>query len=304
MRKVRLGIQTFTDKGVICKLFAIVKGEGVASLFVRPEQINNRLTDQVRRLEVDLLGKGVPRTPVHQCDDGALVVLAHHGVALNVAYPAFLIDYLRALLNAHAAFDGAAPLSAAAVALSPLLLAAQVLGQIALGLLVSQDTLVDGLVTDLKALFEEHTIGNLLRRDFLAYQGFYNDPVLLSELLGVASLALTGLSHNICCIGLVAPQGDIAFEFSGNAGSVTTQLQGYLGAVMTLASHQTNLVSFFSAQVCVVHGASLRLAGQKAAILCALEPTRFTHVHFVLEFTMGEKGVFLAFSHPDQQISA
>jgi hypothetical protein len=38
--------------------------------------------------------------------------------------------------------------------------------------------------------------------------------------------------------------------------------------------------------VCVVHGASLRLAGQKAAILCALEPTRFTTVHFVLESAM------------------
>jgi hypothetical protein len=64
---------------------------------------------------------------------------------------------------------------------------------------------------------------------------------------------------------------------------VATQLQGYVGAGVTLALHQTNLVSFFSAQVCVVHGASLRLAGQKAAILCALEPTRFTYVHFVLE---------------------
>jgi hypothetical protein len=64
---------------------------------------------------------------------------------------------------------------------------------------------------------------------------------------------------------------------------VAAQLLSYLGAVVALALHQTNLVSFFSAQVCVVHGASLRLAGQKAAILCALEPTRFTYVHFVLE---------------------
>jgi hypothetical protein len=33
----------------------------------------------------------------------------------------------------------------------------------------------------------------------------------------------------------------------------------------------------------VVHGASLRLAAQKTAILCALESSRFTYVHFVLE---------------------
>ena len=69
------------------------------------------------------------------------------------------------------------------------------------------------------------------------------------------------------------------------------QLQAYLGAVVALAAHQTNLVSFFSAQVCVVHGASLRLAGQKAAILCALEPSRFTYVHFVLEFTIDKNSL-------------
>jgi hypothetical protein len=47
--------------------------------------------------------------------------------------------------------------------------------------------------------------------------------------------------------------------------------------------------------VCVVHGAFLRLAGQKAAILCALEPTRFTYVHFVLEsayLKTAQKGSF------------
>jgi hypothetical protein len=143
---------------VVCELFGVVKGDGVTPLLVRPEQINDRLTYQVRCLEVDLPGKGVAGVPVHQCDDGSLVILAHDGVTLEVAYAAFLINHYRALLDAHAAFDGAAPLAAAAV-----------LGQIALGLLVLQDALVDGLVTDLKALFEEHTIGNLLGRDFLAY---------------------------------------------------------------------------------------------------------------------------------------
>jgi hypothetical protein len=89
---------------------------------------------------------------------------------------------------------------------------------------------------------------------------------------------------------------------------MAAQLQRDLRAVVTLALHQTNLVSFFSAQVCVVHGASLRLAGQKAAILCALEPTRFTYVHFVLEFTTGEKRkkaarscFFRLVSHPSDQ---
>jgi hypothetical protein len=70
-----------------------------------------------------------------------------------------------------------------------------------------------------------------------------------------------------------------------------SQLQSYVGAGVSLALHQTNLVSFFSAQVCVVHGASLRLAGQKAAILCALEPTRFTYVHFVLESAAPKTGL-------------
>jgi hypothetical protein len=134
------------------------------------------------------------------------MVLAHHGVALNVAYSGLLIDYLGALLNAHTTLDGAAPLAATAVALSAWLLAAQVLGQIALGLLVAQDTLVDGLAADVKALFEKHPVGDLLGRDILAYQGFYDAPVLLSELFGVAPLALAGIGHDIGGIGSVTSQ--------------------------------------------------------------------------------------------------
>jgi hypothetical protein len=161
--KVHLGIQTFADKGVIRKLFAIVKGDGLAPVLVWPEQINDCLTDQIGLLEVDLSGKGVPGLPVYQRHDSALVVLAHHGVTLDIAYPAFLIDHLWALLNAHTAFDDAAPLAATAVSLSTRFLAAQVLGQIALRLFVSQDALVDGLAADAKALLKHQPVGDLLR---------------------------------------------------------------------------------------------------------------------------------------------
>ena len=106
------------------------------------------------------------------------MVLAHHGVALNVAYPALQIDHFGALLNAHAAFDGAAPLAPAAVALSAGLLAAQVPGQIALSLFVTQDPLVDGLAADAKALFEHQPVGDLLGRDVQADQSFYASPVV------------------------------------------------------------------------------------------------------------------------------
>jgi hypothetical protein len=160
--KVHPGIQTFADKGVVCKLFAVIKGQGAASVFMWPEQINDRLTHQARLLGIDLRGKGIAGLPVYQGHDGSLVALANHGVALYVADTAFLIDYLGALLNAHTAFDAAAPLAATAVALSARLLAAQVLGQIALGLLVSQNALVDGLAADAKALFEHHPVGDLL----------------------------------------------------------------------------------------------------------------------------------------------
>ena len=114
----------------------------MAPVFVRPEQINDRLADQAGLLEVDLCAKAVPGLSVHQGDDSALVVLAHHGVTLQVAYSALLINHRRALLNAHAAFDRAASLAPTAVAFFAWLLAAQVLGQIASGLLVQQDALV------------------------------------------------------------------------------------------------------------------------------------------------------------------
>ena len=166
MCKVHLGIQAFADKGVICKLLAIVKGQGVAPTFVRPEQINDRLIHQTRLLGVNLRGKGIARLPVYQGHDGALVILANHGVALDVADTVFLINHLGAVLNAHPAFDAAAPLAPAAVALSAKsyerVLASQVIGQVALGLFVSQDALVNGLAADAKALFEHQPVGDLL----------------------------------------------------------------------------------------------------------------------------------------------
>lgn len=57
MSKVHLSIQTVVYEGMICKLFAVVKGDRVTPLFVRPEEINDRLADQAGLLKVTCLAK-------------------------------------------------------------------------------------------------------------------------------------------------------------------------------------------------------------------------------------------------------
>ena len=88
-------------------------------------------------------------------------------------------------------------------------------------------------------------------------------PFVLAKLAGIAPLALANSGLVMGLSRLVALRGTIAFEFARYGRAVAMELSGDIRATEPLAAQYVDLVSFFPGQVCVVHRASFRLAGQK-----------------------------------------
>ena len=148
--EVHRSLQVSCHGGVPCKLFAIVKRDGVAMVLVWIEKPVDGGSDTIGMLAVKAFGKGEARDPVDQGDHHALLILADDGVAFPVAKPYFLSHDVGPLVNADAVLDGTTALVATGIALALGLLAAQVPNQITAAFLVGIDALVDRFMADLQ----------------------------------------------------------------------------------------------------------------------------------------------------------
>ena len=101
-------------------------------------------------------------------------------------------------------------------------------------------------------------------------------PLRWTDLAGIASSALVLASYRMGQSRLLAcALQRIAFEFTRNCRAVASNGRSNARNADAVEFEGVNLVSFCLGQVCIGHGASLRLAGHKELILCTLGQTGF-----------------------------
>ena len=186
---------------------------------------------------------------------------ANDGITLPVAYAAAFVNDGRALLNADAVFERAAPLLPAGVAFAAHLLAAQVAKQVPARALVGVDVLVDAFVADTHWSLQLEPSADLLGGEVQAQVAVHLAPLLCIELACIAPCALAAAGPLMRPGGLVALDTRVALELAGDGRAAAHELCGYDGWGDILATQCVDLVSFFSGQVLVGHRASFRLAG-------------------------------------------
>ena len=166
-------------------------------------------------------------------------------------------DMRRPITQGAPVRDLAPSVPPAGVALSLLLLAAQVLPQLAASGLVSINMLVKRLMADwqlasnlLRTPLQAQQIGGLL-----AHPGGHTSRV--SALLRSVGRQLTGL------LGPIAFKPAVARELPADSRFVSIQQLGNLSLIVSGVHKSVDLISFHLAEMFVIHG-QLRLAGQKA----------------------------------------
>ena len=186
MREVHLCVQTGGDEGMLGKLLAVVKRDRLALVLVGAQQCNHRFSHPGAVARVPLLRQCVARLALHQRDHHALVALADDGVTLPVAYAAAFVNDGRALLNADAVFERAAPLLPAGIAFATHLLAAQVAKQAPARALVGIDVLVDAFVADGDWPLQLEPSADLFGGEVQAQVAVYLAPLPCIELACIA----------------------------------------------------------------------------------------------------------------------
>ena len=275
MCEVHIGIQAVGNEGVLGKLLAIVKCQRQALAFVGSQQFDDGLGYTGAVLGVHPLGQGVARLALHQSDQRALVAFADDRIALPVADAAFFINDGRALLDADPVLNHPTALLATGVALAAHLLAAQMTGQITAAALVLVDVLVNGFVADAKSTLQKQPTGHLLGGERQAQISLHMAPLPGANLIGIAPVTLAGTGLVVGLGGLVAAQPAVALNLACDGRYAAIELSGDARVTEPLAAQRVNLVSFFPAQVCVVHVLCFDWLVQGECILHTLDPTYF-----------------------------
>ena len=289
--EVNISGEARRDELVVCKLLAIVKGDCQTACLVRTQHLDDGCTDWLSFPVGQATRQSKTRHALHQRHQHARVAPPDDGIALPVAQALAAVHHARALLDTHAVLEHPSALMPTAVALAPGFLAAQVACQVATARFVAQDVLVDRLRTDGQHAFERQAPGDLLGREVQAQVGLNVWPFLGRGGARVAAQQLACTRQLLCLIGLVEHRGAVAPELAPDGAARAPELAGNLAGTVSRVMKGLDLVSFVLGQVCVVQSASRRLAGQKDAILCALDPPVLVALHFVLE-SKNENGRF------------
>jgi hypothetical protein len=142
MCEIEVELECFRDEFVLGKLPAVIGSEGVHFVLDRPQEFADLLANGLCRSPRHLSKQGETRFSLRHREQGVLWLFAKQGVHFPVAQAFSGVHAGRALFNRAAIGQLAAPIIAS-VAFATFLLAPQMLVQIASGLLVCQNMLVD-----------------------------------------------------------------------------------------------------------------------------------------------------------------
>jgi len=255
--KVASAFKGLVNLNVRRKLFAVVVGQRFHPVRKGLEPFNNGPADQVGGLVSHLNYDPEAALALDHRHNGPLVVRANDRVAFPMAHLLSSLDMRRPITQGAPVRDLAPSVAPTGVALSLLLLAAQVLPQRAASGLVGINMLVKRLMTDwqfasdlLRTPLHAQQIGGLL-----AHPGGHTSRV--SALLRSLGRQLTGL------LGSIAFKPAVARKLPADGRFVSIQQLGNLSLIVSGFHKGVDLISFHLAEMFVVHG-QLRLAGQEA----------------------------------------
>lgn len=255
--KVASAFERLVNLNVRRKLFAVVVGQRFDPTCKGLEPFNNGVADQLGSLVSHLDYDPEAALALDHRHNGPLVVRADDRVAFPMAHLLSSFDMRRPIPQGAPVRDLAPSVLPAGVALSLLLLAAQVLPQLAASGLVGINMLVKRLMADWQLA------SNLLRTPLqaqqmsglLAHPGGHSRSV--SALLRSLGPQLTGL------LGPIAFKPAVARKLPADGGLVSIQQLGNLSLIVSGFHKGVDLISFNLAEMFVGHG-QLRLAGQEA----------------------------------------
>ena len=255
--KVARAFKGLVNLNVRRKFFAVVVGQRFHPVRKGLEPFNNGPADQIGGLVSHLDYDPEATLALDHRHNGPLVVRANDRVAFPMAHLLSSFDMRRPVTQGAPVRDLAPSVAPTGVALSLLLLAAQVLPQRAASSLVGINMLVKRLMTDwqfasdlLRTPLHAQQIGGLL-----ANPGRHTSRV--SALLRSLGRQLTGL------LGPIAFKPAVARKLPADGGLVSIQQLGNLSLIVSGFHKGVDLISFNLAEMFVVHG-QLRLAGQEA----------------------------------------
>lgn len=152
MGKVNLGIKILRHSSMITEFKAIVIRDGVHPGFVRLQPTGNGLPDGGSRLVGNAFKHRVLGCPFHHRHKDPRMAFANHRITLPITNAFACTYHRRSLINRHVIGDPSSS-TIRAIALPPLLLAAQRVVEITARSFILIDMLVDPLMTDRLALF-------------------------------------------------------------------------------------------------------------------------------------------------------
>ena len=255
--KVASAFERLINLNVRRKFFTVVVGQRFNPVRKGLESFNNGFADQLGCLVSHLDYDPKAALALDHRHHGPLVVRADDRVAFPMTHLLSSFDMRRPITQGAPVRDLAPSVPPAGVALSLLLLAAQVLPQLAASGLVGINMLVKRLMADWQLA------GNLLRTPLhaqqigrlLAHPGGHSRSV--SALLRSLGRQLTGL------LGPIAFKPAVARELPADSRFVSIQQLGNLSLIVSGFHKGVDLISFHLAEMFVIHG-QLRLAGQEA----------------------------------------
>ena len=255
--KVTRALERLINLNVRCKFFTVVVGQRFNPVRKGLEPFHNGFADQLGGLVSHLDYDPKAALALDHRLNGPLVIRADDRVAFPMAHLLSSFDMRRPTTQGAPVRDLAPSVPSAGVALSLLLLAAQVLPQLAASGLVGIYMLVKRLMADwqlasnlLRTPLQAQQIGGLL-----AHPGGHSRSV--SALLGSLGRQLTGL------LGPIAFKPAVARKLPADGRFVSIQQLGNLSLIVSSFHKGVDLISFNLAEIFVGHG-QLRLAGLEA----------------------------------------
>lgn len=255
--KVTSALERLINLNVRRKFFTVVVGQRFNPVRKGLEPFNNGFADQLGCLVSHLDYDPKAALALDHRHNGSLVVRADDRVAFPMAHLLSSFDMRRPITQGAPVRDLAPSVPPAGVELSLLLVAAQVLPQLAASGLVGINMLVKRLMADWQLA------SNLLRTPLQAQQmsGLLVHPGGHSR--SVCAL-LRSLGHQLTgLLGPIAFKPAVARELPADSRFVSIQQLGNLSLIVSGFHKGVDLISFHLAEMFVIHG-QLRLAGQEA----------------------------------------
>ena len=125
MRKIKPRVQFFGDGLMLGKLFTVIRGNSMDSVFHLTQQSHNGLLDGAYRASFDMCNQGIHRFTLVQGHQCLLMAFANDGVHFPVAYTRLPVNNGGALINTDLIRQASTALITA-ITLLAFLLAAQV----------------------------------------------------------------------------------------------------------------------------------------------------------------------------------